>query len=86
MASAERRGRRLVGVVLGGSNRGERAALMTNLLNAGFGLDDSARPKLDEIAVRIAPEQGPPPVTLKSAECSAVASDDGSTITARSRA
>lgn len=86
VASAERRGRRLVGVVLGGSNRGERAALMTNLLNAGFGLDDSARPKLDEIAVRIAPEeQGPPPVTLKSAECSAVASDDGSTITARSR-
>lgn len=87
VASAERRGRRLIGVVLGGSNRGERAALMTKLLNTGFGLDDTARPKLDEFAGKIASdEQGPPPVTLKSADCSAVASDDGrSTITSSSR-
>ena len=86
VASAERRGRRLVGVVLGGSNRGERAALMTNLLNTGFDLDDTARPKLEDIAIQIASdEQGPPPVTLKSSECSSVASDDGrSTITSGS--
>lgn len=87
VASAERRGRRLVGVVLGGSNRGERAALMTKLLNVGFGLDDAAQPKLDEIAVTIAPEeQGPPPVALKSSECTAVAGYDGhSTITSSTR-
>lgn len=88
VASAMRDGRRLIGVVLGGRNRGERAALMTALLNAGFSKNGAGGAKLSDLAINIsATEQGPPPVLLNGGECSRTAStDDGtSTITSSAR-
>lgn len=87
VASAKRDGRRLIGVVLGGRNRGERAALMTQLLNAGFGSSDDGDDSLAQLAIKIsAAEQGPPPVTLKAGECAQTAStDEDGTITSASR-
>jgi D-alanyl-D-alanine carboxypeptidase len=88
VASAKRDGRRLIGVILGGRNRGERAALMTALLNAGFSKDSQSGPQLSQLAIQIsADDQGPPPVLLNGGECSQTASsDDGtSTITSSAR-
>ncbi len=87
VASAKRNGRRLIGVVLGGSNRGERAALMTQLLNAGFQQASAERPKLRDMAIKVAAEeQGPPPTLLKGGDCDQrVAEDGNSTITTTAR-
>lgn len=87
VASAKRNGRRLVGVVLGGTNRGERAALMTQLLNTGFALPAKGALKLKDLAVKVsAAEQGPPPTLLKGGECDQrVAEDGNSTITSTAR-
>jgi D-alanyl-D-alanine carboxypeptidase len=87
VASAERDGRRLIGVVLGAASRGERAALMTQLLNAGFEKPSGSKPKLKDLAVTVsAAEQGPPPVLLKRGECDQrVAEDGNSTITTAAR-
>lgn len=88
VASALRNGRRLIGVILGGRNRGERAALMTALLNDGFGKAVPASLSLDDLAVQVSEtEQGPPPFMLKASECTrGVSRDDGtSTITSATR-
>jgi D-alanyl-D-alanine carboxypeptidase len=87
VASAKRNGRRLIGVVLGGSSRGERAALMTQLLNAGFQQGSAERPKLKDMAIKVAAEeQGPPPTLLKGGDCDQrVAEDGNSTITTTAR-
>jgi D-alanyl-D-alanine carboxypeptidase len=87
VASAKRNGRRLIGVVLGGSNRGERASLMTQLLNAGFSQPASVKPKLKDMAIKVAAEdQGPPPTLLKGGDCDKrVAEDGNSTITSTAR-
>lgn len=87
VASAKRNGRRLIGVVLGGSNRGERAALMTQLLNAGFALSPDAAPKLKDMPIQVsAAEQGPPPTLLKGGDCSQrIAEEGNSTITSTAR-
>ena len=88
VASAMRDGKRLIGVILGGRNRGERAALMTALLNNGFGKAIPASLSLDDLGVQIsAAEQGPPPFTLKASECTrGISTDDGiSTITSATR-
>lgn len=87
VASAKRDGRRLIGVILGGRNRGERAALMTALLNAGFGGDANGDTSLAQLAIQIsAAEQGPPPVTLGAGQCAQTAStDEDGTITSASR-
>lgn len=88
VASAMRDGRRLIGVILGGRNRGERAALMTALLNDGFGKATPASLSLDDLAVQAsATEQGSPPFMLKASECTrGVSRDDGtSTITSATR-
>jgi D-alanyl-D-alanine carboxypeptidase len=87
VASAKRNGRRLIGVVLGGSSRGERAALMTQLLNAGFQQGSAERPKLRDMAIKVAAEeQGPPPTLLKGGDCDQrVAEDGNSTITTTAR-
>ncbi|MBL8709600.1 MAG: D-alanyl-D-alanine carboxypeptidase, partial [Rhodospirillaceae bacterium] len=87
VASAARHGRRLIGVVLGGRNRGERSALMTALLNKGFGKPAADGPSLAEMAIQVsAAEQGPPPVLLNGGECSRVAAADDGTSTIRSTA
>lgn len=87
VASAARGGRRLVGVVLGGSNRGERTALMTALLNDGFTTDAVSGPRLEDLGLQIAAtEQGPPPTMLKGGDCdNRVAEDGKSTITSTAR-
>jgi len=49
VASAKHGDRRLVGVVLGGGNRGERASEMATLLNSGFAKSDSKLPMLRDL-------------------------------------
>lgn len=87
VASATRNGRRLIGVVLGAGSRGERAALMTQLLNTGFQEPSADKPKLKELAVKVSvDEQGPPPIILKGGDCNQrVAEEGNSTITTTTR-
>lgn len=87
VASATRNGRRLIGVVLGGSNRGERAALMTQLLNTGFALPAKGAVQLKDLAIQVsAAEQGPPPTLLKGGDCNQLMAEEGnSTITSVAR-
>ncbi|WP_374383624.1 D-alanyl-D-alanine carboxypeptidase family protein [Dongia sp.] len=87
VASASRNGRRLIGVVLGAGSRGERAALMTQLLNTGFQVPSAEKPKLKELAVKVSvDEQGPPPTILKGGDCNQrVAEEGNSTITTATR-
>jgi len=87
VASAQRDGRRLIGVVLGAGSRGERAAQMTQLLNTGFGLGEGEQPKLRDMAVKVsADEQGAPPTILKGGDCDQrVAEEGNSTITSTAR-
>ncbi|WP_374375548.1 D-alanyl-D-alanine carboxypeptidase family protein [Dongia sp.] len=87
VASAKRDGRRLIGVILGGRNRGERASLMTALLNSGFSKKGKDGLSLADLAIQISTaEQGPPPVLLNGGECGATVADDGtSTITSSAR-
>ena len=70
VASAKHGDRRLVGVVLGGGNRGERASEMATLLNSGFAKSDSKLPMLRDLSLKIdVSEQAPPPTRLSSSEC-----------------
>jgi D-alanyl-D-alanine carboxypeptidase len=87
VASAKRNGRRLIGVVLGGSNRGERAALMTKLLNTGFAEGGKGGVKLKDMPIKVsAAEQGPPPTLLKGGDCTQRVVEEGnSTITSTAR-
>jgi D-alanyl-D-alanine carboxypeptidase len=87
VASAKRDGRRLIGVVLGAGSRGERAALMTQLLNTGFKSDSASQPKLRDMAIKVsADEQGAPPTILKGGACDQrVAEEGNSTITSTAR-
>lgn len=87
VASAKRDGRRLIGVVLGAGSRGERAALMTQLLNTGFKVGEAGQAKLRDMAVKVsADEQGAPPIILKGGDCDQrVAEEGNSTITSTAR-
>jgi D-alanyl-D-alanine carboxypeptidase len=70
VASAKHGDRRLVGVLLGGGNRGERANEMAALLNAGFSRNDSDLPLLRDLSLKIdVSENAPPPTRLKAGEC-----------------
>jgi len=71
VASAKHGERRLVGVLLGGGNRGERASEMAALLNSGFGRTTSDLPLLNDLSLKIdASENAAPPTRLKAGECS----------------
>jgi len=50
VASAKRRGTRLIGVIFGGNSSRHRNRLMTRLLNKGFGIVDGVRPETRRIA------------------------------------
>lgn len=68
-ASAERDGRRIIGVVLGGTSTGERNGRMVNLLNNGFrqAREGQVLARLHELP----PAGGaPPPWRLSASECS----------------
>src|SRR5262245_4352630 len=81
VASATRDGRRLIGVVLGSPNRGQRVAEMTGLLNRAFAIDAPAGPKLGELSTAIsAADSGPAPTILTGSSCSSAPGEDGGTI------
>lgn len=69
VASARRGNRRLVGVLLGGGNRGERASQMVALLNRGFALANGDLPVLQDISLNLESEGAPPPTRLKGGDC-----------------
>ena len=83
VASVERDGRRLIGVVLGGRNRADRVEEMVRLLDAGFAAGAlPERPHLQRAALdAVSPATGPdlpPEMQLDSGSC-AYASIDGRT-------
>jgi D-alanyl-D-alanine carboxypeptidase len=81
VASAKHGSRRLVGVLLGGGNRGERASQMTSLLNAGFSRDSSDLPMLRDLSLKIdASQDAPPPTRLKAGECDQTSVASGSVV------
>lgn len=70
VASAKHGDRRLVGVLLGSGNRGERASEMAALLNSGFASTGSKLPLLQDLSLKIdVSDQAPPPTRLKAGEC-----------------
>jgi D-alanyl-D-alanine carboxypeptidase len=85
VASATRDGRRLIGVVLGSANRGQRVVEMTGLLNRAFAAAAKG-PKLTELsAVISAADTGPAPTILSGGACTAAVGEDGGTITSAAR-
>ena len=83
VASVERDGRRLIGVVLGGRNRADRVEEMVQLLDAGFAAGAvPERPQLQRASLdAVSPATGPdlpPEMQLDSGSC-AYASLDGRT-------
>ena len=88
VASATRDGRRLVGVVLGSPNRGQRVMEMTALLNRAFAAEAPAGPKLAELGqVITVADNGAAPTILSGGSCSAaqMAGEEGGTITSAAR-
>lgn len=83
VASARHGDRRLVGVLLGESNRGERASQMIAMLNAAFARNNSSLPPLQDISLQIAAsEDGPPPTRLRGGECDTAVATGGTTTNA----
>lgn len=68
VASAMRDGRRVIGVVLGSTSRGQRARQMTKLLDAAFAREASKDLPLAEL-VMAAADEGVPPVVLSGNVC-----------------
>ncbi|HET6161990.1 MAG TPA: D-alanyl-D-alanine carboxypeptidase family protein [Dongiaceae bacterium] len=88
VASATRDRRRLIGVVLGSPNRGQRVMEMTGLLNRAFVAAASKRTKLTELSDVISvTDTGPAPVILSGGSCNAaqMAGEEGGTITSAAR-
>jgi len=88
VASAERDGRRLIGVVLGSPNRGQRVMEMTGLLNRAFAAGAPSGVKLTELGDAVsAADTGPAPTILSGGSCNAaqMAGEDGGTITSAAR-
>ncbi len=78
VASAERDGRRLIGVVLGSPDRGQRMTEMTGLLNRAFSTANQSGPKLAELGQLVsAADAGAAPTILTGASCSAAQREEG---------
>ena len=70
VASAERDGRRLIGVVLGSSDGGQRSKEMKKLLDAGFAAATPATTTLVALAEQMTPaDDGMPPTVLSGGAC-----------------
>ncbi len=70
VASAERDGRRLIGVVLGSSDGGQRSKQMKQLLDAGFAAATPATTTLIALAEQMTPaDDGMPPTVLSGGAC-----------------
>lgn len=86
VASVERDGRRVIGVVLGSTSRGQRVAEMTRLLNKAFAADKTATVTLAALASQAA-DEGAPPTILTGGACNAaqLAGGEGGIITSAAR-
>ena len=72
VASAERDGRRLIGVVLGSRNGGARTLAMKKLLDVGFTGNEAAAIDLVALADQLTDaDAGAPPTILRGGECTA---------------
>jgi D-alanyl-D-alanine carboxypeptidase len=88
VASATRDGRRLIGVVLGSSNRGQRVLDMTGLLNRAFANEAQSGMSLAELGTVVTlADTGPAPTILSGGSCSAarLAGETDGTITSAAR-
>lgn len=86
VASATRDGRRVIGVVLGSPNRGQRTIEMTGLLNGAFTATASKGATLAELGqIVTAADSGPAPIILSGGKCTAAVGEDGGTITSAAR-
>lgn len=70
VASATRGKRRVIGVVLGSTSRGQRASAMTRLLDAAFAQEIPQELVLAKMAMAAA-DEGAPPTVLTGATCAA---------------
>lgn len=86
VASVQRDGRRVIGVVLGSASRGQRISEMTQLLNKAFAESKASEATLAELAYAAA-DEGAPPTILNGGACSAaqLAGDEGGVITSAAR-
>ena len=86
VASATRDGRRVIGVVLGSPNRGQRTIEMTGLLNRAFTAKASEGATLAELGqIVTTADSGPAPIILSGGKCTAAVGEDGGTITSAAR-
>ena len=89
VASVERDGQRLIGVVLGSANRSQRVSEMTKLLNAAFNSDSKSKETVARLGLKNAAEdEGAAPTILTGGACSAAqlaAGGEGGTITSAAR-
>jgi D-alanyl-D-alanine carboxypeptidase len=86
VASVQRDGRRVIGVVLGSASRGQRISEMTQLLNKAFAEGKISETSLAALA-SAAEDAGAPPTILTGGACSAaqLAGDEGGVITSAAR-
>lgn len=88
VASVQRDGRRLIGVVLGSANRAQRVSEMTKLFNAAFTAPAGSPQTVAGLAqLTSAADAGAPPTILTGGACSAaqLAGDGGGVITSAAR-
>ncbi len=86
VASATRDGRRVIGVVLGSANRGQRTIEMTGLLNRAFAANTPKGTTLAELGqIVTAADNGAAPTILSGGKCTAAVGEDGGTITSAAR-
>jgi D-alanyl-D-alanine carboxypeptidase len=86
VASATRDGRRVIGVVLGSANRGQRTIEMTGLLNRAFAMNTAKGATLAELGqIVTAADNGAAPTILSGGKCTAAVGEDGGTITSAAR-
>ena len=86
VASVQRDGHRVIGVVLGSASRGQRISEMTQLLNKAFANGKASQATLAELAY-VSEDAGAPPTILTGGACSAaqLAGDEGGVITSAAR-
>ena len=86
VASAQRNGRRVIGVVLGSHNRAQRVMDMTKMLNRAFSDKDATGPQISDLALSAA-DSGAAPTILSGGACSdaQMAGEQGGTITSAAR-
>jgi D-alanyl-D-alanine carboxypeptidase len=87
VASVQRDGRRVIGVVLGSASRSQRVSEMTALLNTAFTSDSKSKETVARLGLKNAAEdEGAPPTILTGGACSAAQlAGEGDVITSAAR-